>query len=272
MRSAVPGWRSALVCATALASFASAAANAGPGCNCDQPPSRGYGQPYAPPQLEYQPAPVARYGAPSAVGAAPRRRQAYDDQGYNKPAWVPPAIWTGMYAGVHGGYNWSSMQAGAPVGASIDASGCLFGLHLGHNWQSGSIVAGLELDMSGHAVHGQSALAGATLSASNNWAGSARLRAGYAWQNWLFYGSIGLAAGQFDLTYANSAGSSQSRDVLYGLVYGAGAEIKIAPNVSARLEALRYDYKETNLSLAPGSTPFNPDHTTVRAGVTFHLN
>ena len=47
------------------------------------------------------------------------------------------------------------------------------------------------------------------------------------------------------------------------------------PNLSLRLEALRFDYGADKLSLdgaANSVQEFDPSDTVVRAGVTFHLN
>jgi len=58
-------------------------------------------------------------------------------------------------------------------------------------------------------------------------------------------------------------------------VYGIGAETYVMPNLSLRLEALRYDYGSEDLSIggaAAALQEIDPSDTVVRAGVTFHLN
>ena len=59
------------------------------------------------------------------------------------------------------------------------------------------------------------------------------------------------------------------------MVYGLGAETYVLPNLSLRLEALRYDYSSDKLSITDAKNileEFDPSETVVRAGVTFHLN
>src|SRR5262249_3700484 len=53
--------------------------------------------------------------------------------------------WSGLYAGINGGFGWgSSSWDGIP--ASFDVNGGLFGGQLGYNWQFGPWVLGIEGD------------------------------------------------------------------------------------------------------------------------------
>src|SRR5262252_6588502 len=122
--------------------------------------------------------------------------------------------WQGFYLGIHGGYGWKSDDfhdrlGGTPGGTNvfidgIDSRGWIFGGQAGYNWQRGSLVGGLEIDLSGTGIKGDSAPAvsdqgqGVTSTGVRSddvkWLGSARARLGWAgWSNVLLYGTGGLA-------------------------------------------------------------------------------
>jgi hypothetical protein len=46
----------------------------------------------------------------------------------------------------------------------------------------------------------------------------------------------------------------------------------IAPNLSGRIEALHYDFGADRMDFSGTSTKVDSDVTTVRAGLTLHLN
>src|ERR1700738_2672730 len=69
----------------------------------------------------------------------------------------PAALWTGFYAGLHGGASWGSKSfdyndftPGAPFvwESSIPVNGGLAGGQLGYNLQFGSWLIGVEADAS----------------------------------------------------------------------------------------------------------------------------
>src|SRR5262245_55037934 len=67
--------------------------------------------------------------------------------GYAAPraAYVPPTDWSGLYFGVHSGYQWSSIdQTFATDTASVDYAAAVVGGHLGLQHQFGAIVLGIE--------------------------------------------------------------------------------------------------------------------------------
>jgi outer membrane immunogenic protein len=125
------------------------------------------------------------------------------------PAYELPAIWRGLYGGVHLGH------ADADGG-----NGVVGGVQLGYNWQAQQIVYGVEGDIS---------VSGAN---SVDWLASLRGRVGYLIQpRILIYGTAGL--GLVDGAHTNGTDT--------GLVYGLGVEGKLNRTMSARLEYLAYD-------------------------------
>ena len=89
----------------------------------------------------------------------------------------------------------------------------------------------------------------ATLSSSVSSISTLRARVGYANDNWLFYGTGGLAVTKAASSFTQTVGflcssappagpgvCSSKSDLHAGLAAGAGVEYGFAPNVSAKLE------------------------------------
>jgi high affinity Mn2+ porin len=88
--------------------------------------------------------------------------------------------------------------------------------------------------------------------------GTARGRIGYAFNNWLLYGTAGLAFSrdQIDRTQINgTAGKAVAGDVdtelltRWGITVGAGVEVGLTPRLSAKLEYRFYDFPSGGVSL-----------------------
>jgi outer membrane immunogenic protein len=104
------------------------------------------------------------------------------------------------------------------------------GGQVGYNWQSGVFVFGVEADI-------QASGANDTFAAykfSNPWFGTLRGRAGYAMNNVLFYGTGGLAYGGARV----ELGPFSETQSHLGWTVGAGVEVGLTPNWSAKAEYL----------------------------------
>ncbi|HVZ54491.1 MAG TPA: outer membrane protein [Pseudolabrys sp.] len=171
-------------------------------------------------------------GLTAAVGAAsaadlPRGPAPY----YPSPAPIGVYNWGGFYAGANVGYNWGKI-----TNTSIEPSGIAGGLQGGYNWQFGQFVVGGETDIQATAADDTFA----PYKFSNPWFGTLRARAGYAWQNMLFYGTVGLAYGGVT---AERAGTDENKTET-GWTAGLGMEVGFAPNWSAKVEYLYADLGE----------------------------
>ncbi len=237
---------------------------------------------------------------------------------------APPAAiwsWSGFYLCGHGGYGWgrdtfSNLNDHDPffdiffsgkfpnfVTTGFDSKGLLGGFQAGANWQSGAIVGGLEIDLSGTDIKGSKTtlpapvgnplgLSTATWTNSDKFAllGSGRARLGYvAWPNVLLYGTGGLAWTRLDQTTdvlitsinpappptSNSVGaSSVIPSWRFGWVAGIGGEARISDtNWLVRLEYLHYDFGDSDsFSDSASSTSVIGGRLTadvVRAGLSY---
>lgn len=201
------------------------------------------------------------------------------------PYTVP--IWTGAYAGLHGGVNWLDIDTNAGDTFSFESG--FGGIHLGINQQSGQIVFGGEVDINYEtaeyslSVDGADyGLPGVTASgkASQTASGSVRARVGLPIsESTMLYATGGYAWTAIDYELAGLVGSvpveAGSGSTFSGLVYGIGAESIVMPNVVLRIEALRYDYAEQTISLPGGATSnfaIDPSSEVIRAGVSWRFN
>ena len=164
--------------------------------------------------------------------------------------------WAGPYLGGTLGYEWGSVGNNP-----TKPSGLVGGLTAGYNWQNGPWVFGAE---------GYINLTGANdtfapWKFSNPWFGTVRGRAGYAFNNILFYGTGGLAFGGLR---GETFGLSESHTSL-GWTLGAGAEFGLAQNWTAKIEYLYIDLDSSNFVITGAKNDYR--FGVVRAGINFHF-
>ncbi|MEQ1716454.1 MAG: outer membrane beta-barrel protein [Hyphomicrobium sp.] len=184
-------------------------------------------------------------------------------------------IWTGAYAGFHGGANWADVDFSSIGSASNTAF--TGGGHAGFNMGFGNFIAGFEGDVNyDGSSFGYTTAGGARGNLDVDWNASLRGRIGLPVGPALLYATAGFAWTEKSLAETSLSGATSSTSHTFaGVVYGIGAETYVMPNLSLRLEALRYDYGSERLSLggaAAAAQDIDPSDTVVRAGVTFHLN
>src|SRR4051812_37279286 len=95
--------------------------------------------------------------------------------------------WAGPYLGGNLGYAWGSIENNP-----TEPSGFVGGVQAGFNWQAGPWVFGAEGDIQATGADDTFA----PWKFSNPWFGTVRGRAGYAFNNILFFGTAGLAFGE----------------------------------------------------------------------------
>jgi opacity protein-like surface antigen len=206
---------------------------------------------------------------------------------------VGPYNWSGFYIGGYVGSNFGvtdwhrrTIPLAPAVGTDaigvfaqhdVDYQGFIGGGQIGYNYQSGAMVAGLEIDAGGsNAKGGKFCPRGVdsgstyffTCESEQPWLASFTGRLGYAYDRALFYVKGGLAAGEttvqtvfnagtqpgpFGGVFANPvSGESKTR---IGWTIGGGFEYGLTQNWSAKAEYMFYDLGTDGYSVNPGYLP-----------------
>jgi outer membrane immunogenic protein len=183
----------------------------------------------------------------------------YPQQPYVKaPLYNPVFSWTGFYLGLNGGGGWGSSTWDRTGG--FDLSGGVIGGTAGFNWQTSQFVFGVEGDVDWSGVGGTTVTncpAGCTT--RNDWLGTVRGRAGYAFDRFLPYVTGGLAAGDIRASTPGFSGASQTN---LGWTVGAGVEAAIVGNWSAKAEYLHVGLGSFSCGLSCG--PAVTDNVSLR--------
>jgi outer membrane immunogenic protein len=221
-----------------------------------------------------------------------------DNQAPYEPPMAP--IWAGLYVGGHVGGLWSSEDSIGLASRCKEKRNCwchwcysedwkevkhhkftsdddddvslLGGLHIGYNLQDGDLVYGIEAD--------------ASFSDRVDYLASLRGRLGVAFNELLIYATAGIAFAGFDDNqvywdgkYKKFPVGKSDDDMRVGLVVGAGAEYKIAPNLSVGLEGLYYAFADRDDSYGWDwfckeyklTAENDNDMYVVRGRLTYHL-
>jgi outer membrane immunogenic protein len=183
------------------------------------------------------------------------------DLGYGSPYTVNQPLnaysWAGPYLGGNISYNWGSV-----TNNPTNPSGFAGGVQAGYNFQNASPwVFGIEGDIQASAADDTFA----PWKFSNPWFGTVRGRAGYAFNNVLFYATGGLAFGELR---GETFGLSESHTTA-GFTVGGGAEMAFAPHWSAKIEYLYVDLADSNFAITGVSNGYS--FGLVRAGVNYHF-
>ena len=187
------------------------------------------------------------------------------------PPGAVPYAWTGLYGGVNAGYSWgrvpySKTESGVPVtSGTLNPDSAIGGAQFGYNFQAGSIVFGVEGDIawrngSDSAIFAAPGGITTTTRDRQNWVGTLRPRVGVAADNWLFYGTGGLAYGsvKHDFTETQPAVVGATRTAAdsatqAGWTAGGGIEYAGGKSWSLGLEYLYQDLGKSTLT-QPGQT------------------
>jgi outer membrane immunogenic protein len=209
------------------------------------------------------------------------------------PVAAPAFSWTGFYAGVNGGYGWSNQKVdNTPTGEfaallsegfqsqgfplsnvfSLSRKGNFtYGGQAGFNYQTGSLVLGIEADFNSARIsaEGHQALSGvfsegndlgayaidARVKSSVEWFSTLRARVGFTpVDRFLVFATGGLAYGSVKTTASANgiseglvsegfswSGSGNKTSQRFGFAVGGGAEYAITNNVTFKTEYLYVD-------------------------------
>jgi outer membrane immunogenic protein len=189
---------------------------------------------------------------------------------------TPTGAWL-LPAAIGGGLNAAPIVAGVGTG-TVSPRGFIGGGEIGFNSQVGSIVWGLEADISGWdmsktaVVSAPGVVPGTTFtsidSIGSTWLATVRPRLGWASSYWLFYATGGLAFS--NVSFAQSiilvppqAGAFSN--TMGGWTVGGGIEYALSRNWSIKGEYLYIDFMNQSVS------QFNPGFPTFTGTATGNL-
>jgi outer membrane immunogenic protein len=199
---------------------------------------------------------------------------------------APMFTWTGFYAGVNAGWvqnrtrvdnrGFANTGDDALLNTAFPArfgsatrDGFIGGVQAGYNQQFGMFVAGIEADINWLGDRRSTTSTTRTVNfppavdvnvgtrSRMDWLGTARLRAGVAFDRVMIYGTGGLAFGAPNhRTTVSVAGvgttrSGTSDDMKAGWTLGGGAEFAFTNNITMKAEYLYYDLGRTTVTANP---------------------
>lgn len=211
---------------------------------------------------------------------------------------APAFSWDGIYLGVVGGYTWNDadvsnvtfQDSGSPaikpgIKYSTEFDGGEFGGTLGWNYQTGSLVLGVEGDISYSWATGDNDKYSPSFTSDTEmtWFGTARLRAGYAFDRALIYATGGLAYGDVEGKihdrYPSGVISTSDSNGMWGWTIGGGLEYAITNNFSVKGEYLYYDLGDTDFNVSESggggwdriSSNVSVTGSVIRAGLNYRF-
>ena len=179
--------------------------------------------------------------------------------------YAPPPVlynWQGFYIGMQGGYagDW-----GEGDDDSNWSNGFVGGGHVGYNWQFGGWVVGVEGDVEWSGVGTDDDdddlfdnafdAFGYNVERDYTLLASARLRAGYAVDRYLFYATGGYAYASTDVEvhqqrrfsgFDNFSRTDSFSEGLNGWAIGTGVDVFVLPNLTVGVEYRYTDYEDTH--------------------------
>lgn len=184
------------------------------------------------------------------------------------PDLVPGFDWTGPYAGATLGWGFGTFSTNSIPTGKFDnnANGVIGGLYSGFNFMlSPNILAGIEGDFTLSSLEDRTVVGGVNYKTSSDWNSNVRGRLGYAFDNFLVYGTGGLALADIS---ANANGAKDSK-LGVGWTLGAGIESAITDNVLLRMDYAYQDFGKEKFNL--GGTTYKTDlsNNLLRAGIAY---
>ncbi|QIO33875.1 outer membrane protein [Bradyrhizobium sp. 1(2017)] len=187
---------------------------------------------------------------------------------YTKAPIAPAAVynWTGFYLGVVGGGAWEDANSPAMQGGFVGGTA-------GYNWQTGSVVFGIEADGAWADVNASATALGITVASKTDALGTVRGRIGWAVNNVLLYGTGGYAWIDNKISITTLGLTVSDSKFHSGWTVGAGVEAFFAPQWSVKGEYL-YRSLGSETYFGGVGVPLNSGTLnlhTVQVGVNYHF-
>lgn len=161
--------------------------------------------------------------------------------------------WSGIYVGGQFGFGWGDVGSGT-------MNGPLVGGTVGINGQAGPVVFGAEGDGSWANLEGSFNGRDYEMQAL----GTIRGRVGYAFDRFVAYGTGGAAFAAVEKTSGRTDSATY-----FGWTAGAGLEVALTANLSAKLEYLYVDLGDQRFNNAGRSVDLTAN--LVRAGINYRF-
>jgi outer membrane immunogenic protein len=194
---------------------------------------------------------------------------------YSKAAAITAPVydWSGFYVGAFGGGGFGNHNVNNSLGpntpfadytANYSSTGGVAGGEAGYNWQSGSIVVGLESDLFWSGIKGNdsAAVAAGSFAITSvdqdnlRWGGTVRVRGGYTVDRWMLFFTGGYAYGNIVHTSTDPVfGVDKFTVQANGLTAGGGIAYALTNNVIGKIEYRYYNFNGYN---RPGN-PLTPN-------------
>ena len=219
--------------------------------------------------------------------------------------------WTGVYAGVNAGAAWNSTSTkfaysdylinNVPANAlpgklSSRSTGFTGGAQIGYNHQIDQYVVGAEIDFqnigrnkkiySVNSPHGNGDPDQVTsvVNSGTEWLGTGRIKAGYTFDNMLFYATGGLAMGSVKTAITTDTLSIPVRasdgqyftasksETKWGWALGLGTEYAVTQNISIKAEYLHYNLGSVTVASIPNAAAIALDSPNPIATTKFSIS
>ena len=212
--------------------------------------------------------PRGSFRAPNRIlDTAPPERQYYlQPSDVSAPN---PHHWRGLYAGAHIGGSFGDIAIKGQNPTDADLSGLMSGGYIGYDLAVGNVVTGVEFDATWSLNDGsETAFGTGRITPDIGWLTSARIRLGYAWNQFLFYGTAGLAYTNIDYNISLNGITVDKDETDTGFVIGGGVDFELTSQLSVRVVALHYEFDSTDFEIGNTTFESETDVTTVRAGLS----
>ncbi len=158
------------------------------------------------------------------------------------------ADWTGFYFGVQAGsahgHSLHDLQGpGTDIG--VDQTGALVGLSTQYLWQVGRFAFGPQGEVFASNLHGETKLGAFNhFTSSVEWVGSVGVKAGVTVDNFMLFGTAGLAVGNVSGGQRNTllAREHTEHQLANGFTVGLGADLQLQDGWTIGSEYRYYDF------------------------------
>ena len=189
---------------------------------------------------------------------------------------VPTFAWGGLYGGLNAQLGIGSFTQGGNQHFGTPFGG-IGGATIGYNYQSGTLLVGVEADAAFGQISGTGNYGNGTNSAGViNGLGTARARVGYIWDRALFYGTAGYAGTAVNGKVSDFGASPNllvtESHYLNGGAIGAGIEYAVTTKISVKGEYLFTGFGSANYFTGTrDSTNAGAHINLIRFGLNYHF-